>query len=101
MEVPGDAGCGGFYGDHSGNLIGSFLMNIGVGNTFTEELTTAMMDIEIAKDKNWNHLWLESDSKLVVLAFKKNYMVPWSLRNKWENILHHTRFIHLFGNSYL
>ncbi|KAI5405230.1 hypothetical protein KIW84_052127 [Lathyrus oleraceus] len=62
-----DVSCGGFYGDHSGKLIGSFLMNIGVGNTFTEELTTAMMDIETARDKNWNHLWLESDSKSSML----------------------------------
>lgn len=51
-------------------------MNIGPGNALCAELTGAILAIEIAKEKNWSHLWLESDSKLVVLAFTNPSMVP-------------------------
>src|SRR4051812_12795385 len=47
----------------------------------------------IAKQKNWVNLWLETDSKLVVLAFIKPHIVPWALRKRWENALHHARSI--------
>ncbi|GAU49076.1 hypothetical protein TSUD_25350 [Trifolium subterraneum] len=36
---------------------------------------------------NWNNLWLESDSEMVVQAFKNiNFMVAWNLRNRWHNV---------------
>jgi hypothetical protein len=40
-------------------------------------------------------VWLESDSQLVLQAFKSNMIIPWSLRNKWYNclvIIHNMRF---------
>lgn len=37
---------------------------------------------------NWSNLWLETDSMLVFLAFKSSKIVPWSLRNRWDNCLH-------------
>lgn len=40
------------------------------------ELFGAMFAIEIAKQENWVNLWLEFDTKLVVLAFTKSYIVP-------------------------
>ncbi|RHN79171.1 putative ribonuclease H-like domain-containing protein [Medicago truncatula] len=36
------------------------------------------------------NVWLESDSQLVILAFKSNSVVPWGLRNRWENCIHIT-----------
>jgi hypothetical protein len=35
-----------------------------------------MRAIEIAADKNWSNLWLETDSTLVVMAFKSSALVP-------------------------
>ncbi|MCI10194.1 heat-shock protein, partial [Trifolium medium] len=39
----------------------------------------AIHAIEIAQNKGWNNLWLETDSKLVQLAFKTPFLVPWML----------------------
>jgi isoprenylcysteine carboxyl methyltransferase (ICMT) family protein YpbQ len=37
---------------------------------------------------NWKNLWIETDSVLVVLAFKNmNLHVAWSLRNIWHNAI--------------
>jgi ribonuclease HI len=46
-----------------------------------------MLSIEIASSKGWSHLWLESDSMLVVQAFSSAKIVPWALRNRWDNCL--------------
>ncbi|KAK2444758.1 hypothetical protein QL285_015762 [Trifolium repens] len=46
-----------------------------------------MNAIEIAASKNWNNLWLETNSTLVVLAFKSYSLVPWVLSNRWHNCL--------------
>jgi len=59
--------------------------NLGLGNALRAELCGAMRAIEMAHLKHWSNLWLETDSKLVVLAFSNESIVPWSLRNRWYN----------------
>jgi ribonuclease HI len=51
------------------------------------ELQGAMLTIEIASQKGWHNIWLETDSMLVTLAFKSSKIVPWSVRNRWDNCL--------------
>lgn len=46
-----------------------------------------MFSIEIAAKKGWKNLWLETESQLVVIAFKDNLLVPWDLQNRWKNCL--------------
>lgn len=46
-----------------------------------------MSAIEIAHHKGFHNLLLESDSQLVILAFKSNSVVPWCLRNRCQNCL--------------
>lgn len=43
--------------------------------------------IEIAKEKNWLLLWIETDFILVVQPFSKPNLVPWQLRNRWTSYL--------------
>jgi hypothetical protein len=50
-------------------------------SAFQAELCGVMTAIEIAASKDWNNLWLETDSSLVVLAFKNGNLVPWWLSN--------------------
>lgn len=50
-----------------------------------------MRAIEIAASHQWKSLWLESDSALVVNAFKNHSLIPWKLRNRWNNCLHIVR----------
>jgi ribonuclease HI len=47
-----------------------------------------MRAIEIAADNGWRNVWLETDSSLVVLAFRKASLVPWKIRNRWNNCMH-------------
>jgi hypothetical protein len=38
--------------------------------------------VEIAYQKGWKNLWLETDSMLVVTAFKSSKIIPWQLKNR-------------------
>lgn len=64
------------------NHLGSFAVNI---DTLKAELIGAILAVEIAYQNYWGKLWLETDSKLVVAAFKSNPSVlPWQLRQRWK-----------------
>ncbi|MCI35595.1 ribonuclease H protein, partial [Trifolium medium] len=55
---------------------------------FFSERCGAMRAIEIAYQKNWRSLWLDSDSTIVVSAFNNPAKpVTWALRNRWKNVL--------------
>jgi len=43
----------------------------------------------------FSNVWLQFNSQLIILAFKSISVVPWGLRNRWENCLgitHSMRF---------
>jgi ribonuclease HI len=61
--------------------------NTGVGDSLHAELSGAMRAIEIANTHQWTNLWLETDSDLVVRAFKNHAIVPWHLCNRWANCM--------------
>jgi ribonuclease HI len=66
----------------------AFAEPLGIATSFFAELSGALKAIEIAFSNHWNHLWLETDSMLVVNAFKnQNKIVSWPLRNSWKNAL--------------
>ena len=85
---PGMAACGGLFRSDDSELLGAFAVNLGLTSAIFSELIRAMVAIEIAHHKGWHSLWLETDSMLVLLAFKSSNIVPWSLRNIWDNCLH-------------
>jgi len=39
----------------------------------------------MADQRHWKNLWIETDSTLVVMAFKSSSLIPWSLKNIWKN----------------
>lgn len=84
----GNAACGGIFRDANADFLGAFAVHLGKGSALNAELIGAMVAIEVAHLNNWHNLWLETDSKLVYLAFKSSKIVPWSLRNRWDNCLH-------------
>ncbi|CAJ2638119.1 unnamed protein product [Trifolium pratense] len=56
-----------------------------------------MRAIEIAFEKNWLNIWLETDSSLVVAAFNNpTKPVAWPLRNRWQNVLFMTNHMNFF-----
>jgi len=85
---PGPSSCGGIFRDKNADFLGAFAYNLGISNSLIAELNGAMFAIELAHHRGWNHIWLETDSMLVTLAFKSKKIVPWQLRNRWENCLH-------------
>ncbi|WJX52536.1 hypothetical protein P8452_38639 [Trifolium repens] len=84
---PGISACGGIFRNANASFLGVFALNIGINTSLNAELAAAMLSIEIASSKGWSHLWLESDSMLVVQAFSFAKIVPWALRNRWDNCL--------------
>lgn len=100
------ASSGGIFRDSEGNFLLAFAEQVGQENAFYAELSAAMRAIELAKQYNWLKVWLESDSMLVVKAFKNHALVPCKLRNRWincTNIILSMQFIvsHIFreGNQ--
>ncbi|KAK2443569.1 hypothetical protein QL285_014658 [Trifolium repens] len=87
LENTGFSACGGIFRNADSSFFGAYALNIGVSTSLKAELIGAMIAIETATNKGWSNLWLESDSMLVVLAFSSARIVPWSLRNRWDNCL--------------
>lgn len=77
--------CGIIFRGFNADFLLCMSVNLGPGNAFSAELCGAMRAIEVAYQKQWFKLWLETDSQLVVLAFNNSSCVPWRLRNRWEN----------------
>jgi len=74
--------CGGIFRDKHAKFLLCFAENTSLQNAYHAELMGAMRAIELASSSNWNYLWLECDSALVVNAFKNKYLIPWKLRNR-------------------
>ncbi|KAL8522958.1 hypothetical protein ACS0TY_013059 [Phlomoides rotata] len=78
--APGRLTGDGVYRVHFGVFRGCFAMQHGSGFAFEAELATTFSVVEIAFEKRWMHIWLESDSIYVVTVFKnRNSLVPWRL----------------------
>jgi len=68
---PGNSSCGGIFRSHGAEFMSCFSEPLGITSSYQAELCGAMRAIEIAHQRNWLNLWLETDSALVVLAFTK------------------------------
>ncbi|MCH80179.1 ribonuclease H protein [Trifolium medium] len=80
--------CGGIFRNHLADFQFAFAQPLGVDSPFSAELFGAILAIEYAFSNGWHNLWLESDSMLVVNAFKEPHKpVTWALRNRWNNAL--------------
>jgi ribonuclease HI len=77
--------CGGIFRNFLADMVCCFAQNTGQGFAFHAELCGAMSAIEIAHSFHWRQLWIETDSSLVVKAFKNDAIIPWKLRNRWSN----------------
>jgi ribonuclease HI len=85
---PGISSCGGIFRDHEANFILAFAEPLQITTSYVAELSGAMRAVEIAFQKNWRQLWIESDYVLVVSAFNNpTRQVAWQLRNRWKNVM--------------
>jgi hypothetical protein len=79
---PGIAACAGIFRNNLGANLGCFAHYIGVANALYAEIMGIILAIECAVDRNWRQLWIESDSMLVISAFKNVSIIPWPLKNR-------------------
>jgi len=71
--------------------LGCFAVNLGPSSAIIAEFCAAMIAIEVAFEKGWRKLWLETDSRIVMLTFSSSFLVLWCIRNRWANCLFKTR----------
>ncbi|KAL8541601.1 hypothetical protein ACS0TY_002753 [Phlomoides rotata] len=84
---PGHLMGGGVFRDHFGVFRGCFTVSHGRGFAFEAELASAFYAIELAHDRGWTNIWLESDSTYVVHTLKSGDPdVPWSLLARWHRV---------------
>jgi len=101
LKNPEKASAGGIFRDKDGLCIGCFAQNLRSMNAYQAELMAAIIAMEIAQSKNINTLWLETDSQLVFLALKSSSIIPWSIRNRWQNCLNYVNSIgFIFSHVY-
>lgn len=67
---PSHAASGGIFRDSRGAILGCFANYIGVASSLEAELCAAMSCIEIAFEKGWTNIWLESNPVSVIQSFK-------------------------------
>lgn len=67
----GLAACGGIFKNCSGESLGYFAYNTGLANSVYAEIFGVILAIECAHQRNWNNLWIATDSMLASLAIKE------------------------------
>lgn len=66
--APGLAACGAIFRVSSASTLGCFAYHIGIANALRAELLGAIIAIELVYRIGWHMIWLECDSKMVVLS---------------------------------
>jgi hypothetical protein len=80
LGSPGQVSCVGLFMNSHEEHIGCFTMNLGIVNALYVEIMGVILAIEFVVQKNWNHLWIESDSRLACMAFKSPLIFPWEIK---------------------
>ncbi|CAJ2663409.1 unnamed protein product [Trifolium pratense] len=86
-STPTTSTCGGIFRNSNAEFLCVFASKTDMASAFSAELCGFMTAIEIADARGWRNMWIESDSMLVVNAYKSSNLVPWSLSNRWFNCI--------------
>ncbi|XP_057791142.1 uncharacterized protein LOC131008273 [Salvia miltiorrhiza] len=88
LGAPGKIAAGGVFRDNHGCVRGCFHQDGGKGFAFEAELLAVILAIQIAHERNWRFLWVESDSTYIVNLFgSRDYLVPWRFVAAWKKTL--------------
>ncbi|KAJ4713826.1 Ribonuclease H [Melia azedarach] len=83
---PGLSACGGLFRDTGGRFLGGFALALGHQTAFHAEIMVVILAVEIAYERGWFHLWLESDCLPIIhLLLNDSLHPPWPLQNRWMN----------------
>ncbi|GAU44836.1 hypothetical protein TSUD_280370 [Trifolium subterraneum] len=64
------AACAGLFRNSSADFICGFASRLNTSSAFSAELYGFINAVDFAVSRGWNNLWIESDSELVVKAYK-------------------------------
>lgn len=81
------AGYGGIFRGIQASFVGAFSCKATVHNAMEAEVLAVIEAIRVAWLKCWMHLWLETDSSLMVHYFNSPRLVPCRLKISWMNCL--------------
>ncbi|XP_045791659.1 uncharacterized protein LOC123886381 [Trifolium pratense] len=70
----GVSSCAGVFRNSASDYLCCFVEPLGVATCYYAELCGAMRALELAHQKNWKNIWIESDSAFVVLALRNHEM---------------------------
>ncbi|XP_058783661.1 uncharacterized protein LOC131658374 [Vicia villosa] len=90
------AGGAGLFRNYRGDFTLAFAENIRCNTSVHAEFGAVIHVMEIAIDRGWQKLWVETDSTMVVKAFTNHRLVPFIFRTRWFFCLQHTNFSHIF-----
>lgn len=93
-----NASCGGIFRNKDADFLLCFDESLRNGNALFAEMSGAMRSTELTKQYNWNNLWLEADSYLVIRATTNKSLVPWILRNRWNICLQITKTMNFIAS---
>lgn len=82
---PGSSAYGGIFRGHNAAALGCFSCNLDCSTSLVAELSATMNAIEIANNRGWFNLWIDTDSILVLKAFNRQDFVPSRLQSRWKN----------------
>ncbi|KAL6191890.1 hypothetical protein ACLB2K_038279 [Fragaria x ananassa] len=82
------AGYGGVFRDYSGKVMGAFCSNLDIPSSVAAEVMTVIKAIELARVREWKHIWLEVDPELILSFLRSPTLVPWQLSVEWSNCLY-------------
>lgn len=78
---------GGIFLNSDMMFIKPFVVNIGIQFAFMAEIMAGIIVIEKVAGENWVLLWLETNSKLLTLAFTNLSFLPWYIFTRWMNFI--------------
>lgn len=96
FSSPDHAGFGGVFRDTQGKFLGGFSFNVNVPSAIDAEILAVIEAIRVAWVRRWTHIWLETNSLLVIHYFHYPQTVPWRLRVPWLNCLYLARQLQFF-----
>ncbi|XP_042477645.1 uncharacterized protein LOC122059001 [Macadamia integrifolia] len=76
------ARAGGLFHDHSGKVLDSYKNFMGVTSVFQAKLEGLMVGLLRAHELAINQLWVETDSRVVVISFQQK-KIPWYALQRW------------------
>jgi len=81
-----NSGGGGVIRDDKGNCIDAYCCFFGTGTNNYAESSTLLYGQAMCKDRGFNKIMVQCDSKLVTFWFQNKANIPWALKYIWSRI---------------